>query len=289
VVTTAIGQHPQLHAFPELGLFRRATVKPILTTPPGNKGVPALARLGGLMRAIAQHEFGEQSPEAILEAYHWLRRRRRWSGADVYDHLLGLIAPKIGVEKTPDNSNNEANLSRLAAAYPRARFIHLTRHPVPQIRSMYEAWSRLPWWTVPPHLFHQFCMGAWLFHHERLLRFTDTLPPDQFRRVRAEDVLNHPRREMRSLCLWLGIDASPEAVTAMCHPERSPFAGLGPSDAQWGNDPKFLRAPKMHRAEIPSSLDAPAEWAIDPWVLTATIEMAYRFGYQHEEAEHSIR
>ena len=103
VVTTAIGQHPQLHSFPELGLFRCPTVKPMLTNPPGWTGVPALARLGGLLRAVAEHQFGEQSPEAILEAYHWLRRRRRWTGAHVYDHLLGLIGPRIGVEKTPDN------------------------------------------------------------------------------------------------------------------------------------------------------------------------------------------
>ena len=80
VVTTAIGQHPQLNAFPELGLFRRPTVKALLTDPPAGQGIPALARLGGLMRAVAEHEFGEQSPEAILEAYHWLRRHRRWTG-----------------------------------------------------------------------------------------------------------------------------------------------------------------------------------------------------------------
>src|SRR5580704_9570319 len=129
VVTTAIGQHPQLNAFPELGLFRRPTVKALLTDPPAGQGIPALARLGGLMRAVAEHEFGEQSPEAILEGYHWLRRHRRWTGADLYDHLLGRISPRIGVEKTPDNSTNDWNLRRMATTYPRARFIHLTRHP----------------------------------------------------------------------------------------------------------------------------------------------------------------
>jgi hypothetical protein len=287
VVTTAIGQHPQLHSFPELGLFRRPSVKPMLTDPPGWKAVPALARLGGLLRAVAEHEFGEQSPEAILEAYHWLRRRRRWTGAHVYDHLLGLIGPSIGVEKTPDNSTNEWNLNRLSVAYPRARFVHLTRHPVPAIKSMHEAWSKLPWWSVPAPLFHQFCIGAWLFHHERLVRFSESLPPERVRRVRAEDVLNHPRREMRAICLWLGIDAGPKAVTAMCHPERSPFAGVGPSDARYGNDPKFLRSPKIHRAPIPPSLDIPSDWIVDPWLLTATIEMAYRLGYSHQTEEGS--
>jgi len=281
VVTTAIGQHPQLHAFPELGLFRRDTVRPILVDPPGWKGIPSSARRGGLLRALAQHNHGDQSNEAVLEAYYWLRCRRAWSGAHVFDHLLGSVAPKIGVEKTPDNSNNDLNLARLAAAYPRARFLHLTRHPVTTQLSMYEAWSRLPWWNVPQGLFHQFCMAAWLFHHERILRFTSTLAPGQATQVRAEDILNHPRKEMAAICRWLGIDASREAVTAMCHPERSPFASIGPQDARFGNDPKFLRSPHIRRVVIPSSLDIPADWVVDPWLLTATIEVAHRLGYHH--------
>jgi hypothetical protein len=283
VVTTAIGQHPQLYAFPELNLFRSPVVRPMLFDPPDWKGIPSIARLGGLLRSVALLDFGEQSPEAVLEAYHWLRCRRGWTGAHVYDHLLTGASPLVGVEKTPENSGREDNLVRLAAAYPRARFLHLTRHPLPAMRSMHEAWSQLPWWNVPPELFHQFCMGAWLFHHERILRFTGALPPGQTRRVRAEDLLNHPRREMRRLCLWLGIDASPAAVASMCHPERSPFARPGPQDAPYGNDPKFVKSPRMRKAEIPPSLDVPAEWTVDPWLLAATIEMAHRLGYEHQE------
>jgi hypothetical protein len=281
VVTTAIGQHPQLHAFPELGLYRRDTVGPILFDPPGWKGIPNAARLGGLLRALAQHNHGDQDHDAILEAYHWLRCRRAWSGAHVYDHLLSRVAPKIGVEKTPDNSNTDQSLARLATAYPRARFLHLTRHPVTTQLSMNEAWSRLPYWNVPPGLFRQFCMAAWFFHHDRILRFTSTLMLGQTMRVRAEDILNHPRREMAAICRWLDLDSGREAVTAMCHPERSPFASIGPQDARFGNDPNFLRSPRMRRVEIPPSVDVPDDWLVDPWLLTATIELAHRLGYRH--------
>ena len=129
-------------------------------------------------------------------------------------------------------------------------------------------------------------MGAWLFHHERLVRFAEELPPERYRCIRAEDVLNHPRREMRSICEWLGIDAGPASITAMCHPERSPFARLGPDDAKYGNDPKFVRAPKMRPAPIPPTLDVPTDWLVDPWLLVATMGMAYRFGYpDHPEAK----
>jgi hypothetical protein len=281
VVTTAIGQHPELHAFPELGLYRRATIGPILFDPPGWKGIPSAARRGGLLRALAHHNYGDQGHDAVLEAYHWLRCRRAWSGAHVYDYLLASVAPKIGVEKTPDNSNNDASLARLAVAYPRGRFLHLTRHPLTTQLSMHDAWSRLSFWEVPPKLFHQFCMAAWLFHHERILRFTSSLTPEQTIRVRAEDILNHPRREMAAICRWLEIDSGSEAVTAMCHPERSPFASVGSQDAPYGNDPKFLRSPKMRRVEIPPSLDIPGDWVVDPWLLTATVELAHRLGYDH--------
>ena len=88
---------------------------------------------------------------------------------------------------------------------------------------------------------------------------------------------------MAAICRWLSINTSREAVTAMCHPERSLFASVGPQDARYGNDPEFLRSPRIRRVEIPPSLDVPAEWIVDPWLLTATIELAHRLGYDHAD------
>jgi len=278
-----IGGHPELYGFPELGLFRRHTVGPLLFDPPGWKGQPAKFRLSGLLRALAQQHAGEQTEHTVADAYRWLRSRRAWGVAHVLDHLLDSVDPLVGVEKTPDNSGREDNLARIVGNYPRARFIHLTRHPLTSQRSMYEAWNQKPYWDVPPELFRVFCMGSWYFHHRRIAEFTARIGPDRALRVRSEDVLNDGGVQLRRICRWLGVDDSDDAIAAMRRPEASPYVGAGPPGAMGGNDPKFLLGPVPHEAPLPRSLDVPSDWIVDPWMLSASIELAYELGYTHAD------
>lgn len=282
VVSSMIGSHPELYGFPELSLFRGSLVSDLIEDRPGSRGLPQRARSAGLARAIAQLHEGRQDEETIGRARQWLRERAAWGVADVFDHLLALVAPATGLEKSPENSNREDYLERLAKAYPRARFIHLTRHPVTTARSMHEAWHGKGFWDIPDDRFHLHVLGTWLFNHGRIKRFTSMLPPDRWIRVRSEDLLNEPAVHLPPICRWLGIDPGPEAVEAMTHPERSPFARIGPSNALGGNDPKFLEAPGVRRAELPTTLDLPPEWPVDPWFHVAVIEFAASIGYRHE-------
>lgn len=287
VVATMIGQHPQLFGFPELSLFRGDRVGPMLYDPPGWNGQPAKQRLSGLLRALAEVQEGDQTTDSVTDAYRWLRRRRQWSVANLYDYLLESVAPLVGVEKSPDNSGRAASLTRLATAYPRTRYIHLVRHPLSTVVSMHEAWVEKPYWDVKRELFHQFCLGSWYFHHSRILRFTASVP-ERSLRVRAEDVVNNPEQELRGICQWLGIDDNPAALDAMSHPERSSFAKLGPQGAMGGNDPKFLRSPALRPAIIPAGLDVPSDWVVDPWTVLAAIELGHRFGYSDCEDSRNL-
>jgi hypothetical protein len=284
VVNMMIGMHPRMCAFPELGLFRRATIGELMTDPSGWRGPAAQQRLAGLLRGVAQAEHGVQTDETIALAQNWLAARAGWRGEDVYDHLLARAAPRIGVQKSPEDSGRNEYLARVAAAYPRARFLHLTRHPVTSATSMHEAWRSLDYWNIAPEAFHNFCIGVWYYQHRRIDRFVSALPPDRGLRVRAEDVLNAPGETLPGICAWLGIDSAPESIEAMRHPERSPHARLGPPGALGGGDGAFMRDPVPHAVELPGSLDPPAEWGIDPWLLTSSLELAYRFGYRHEPA-----
>jgi hypothetical protein len=146
---------------------------------------------------------------------------------------------------------------------------------------MYNAWKDANLWDVPPELFYQHLLGTWLFHHGRIKRFTDSLPPDRWIRVRSEDVLNSPRDFLPGICRWMGLDAGEDAVEAMLHPEKSPFARLGPKNALGGNDPGFLNEPAPHEAVNPDSLDIPADWTVDPWLHVAVVEFAGSIGYWH--------
>jgi hypothetical protein len=141
VVTAMLGQHPRLCVFPELALFRKATVAELLTDPAGWRGPPARLRLAGLLRALAEHHDGCQTPETVAAASRFIEERRAWGVGEILDHLLELAHPRLGLEKSPENSSRDEYLSRLDAAYPRARYLHLTRHPVTTAASMHAAWS----------------------------------------------------------------------------------------------------------------------------------------------------
>ena len=279
VVSAMIGMHPELYGFPELALFRSEKVAQLLTNPAAFRGLPPRARNAGLVRALAELNEGDQEEESVRRSTAWLQDRRDWQTTAVFDHLLDLVAPLVGVEKSPEDSNREDYLERVDRGYPRARYLHVTRHPVPTVESMYAAWSSVGFWDVPDELFRLHLLGTWLFHHARLKRFTEGLPPDRWMRVRSEDVLNRPREVLPQICQWLGIDSGPAAVEAMLHPEKSVYARLGPSNARGGNDPGFLKSPEPHETRLPDTIDIPADWVVDPWVHVAVIEFAAMIGY----------
>lgn len=284
VIVSMLGQHPELYAFPELSLFRSDTVAGLLTNPVGVKGPPINSRVAGLVRALAQVHEGEQTPDGVARASAWLEARRSWRTDEVFDHLLGAVHPRIGVEKSPENSGRRDFLARMTTSYPRARYLHIVRHPVSTALSMHRAWTPLGYWDVSPALFGQFCLGVWYSHHQRLLRISATLPPDRYLRVRAEDVVGAPHLTLPRVCRWLGIPDSEAIIERLCHPERSPFASLGPEGAIGGYDPLFLRDPKLRGAPVPSGFELPDDWVVDPWFYLGVIRLAHQLGYAPADA-----
>lgn len=281
VVTAMLGAHPELYGFPELALFRRPLVSELGVDPPGWRGARAQYRLSGLWRAIAEVNDGEQTDATVAAAAAWLRARGEWRSEQVYDYLLAEVAPRVGVEKAPEDSSREEYLARLVAAYPRARFLHLVRHPITTARSMHRVWKDLGYWNIEPALFYNFCLGVWYYQHERIHRLVSTLPPDRGYRVRSEDVLNAPDETLPGICRWMRIDASQGALDAMRHPERSPHARPGPASAAGGGDHAFFANPVPHATELPESLDLPNEWNVDGWLLLSVLELAAELGYSH--------
>jgi len=289
VVAAMIGGHPELYGFPELTLFDKATVgerldaRPLLCEP-----WPGWNPVAGLERALAQLHAGSQDEEAIAAAGQWLAERRSWSGADVLDHLLALVAPRAGVEKSPETVHGDAQMARALDAYPRARFLHLARHPVSSQRSV-QAVATQPSaqsYYVPPDLGVQ-CARGWLLAHRRIAAFCRSLPAGQCLQVRAEDVLNHPESELPRIARWLGVSEDDGALGAMLHPERSPFSAPGPPHARGGADPVFLRGPVPHAVPVPVGLDHPPEWGIPSGLASEVTAMALDLGYVEGSERHS--
>lgn len=274
-----IGMHPELRGFPELSLFRAERVGELLENPSGFRGLKADLRTAGLARTLAQLHEGVQTEEAVARARVWLSERGAWRTANLFDYLLDCIAPAVGVEKSPENSSREDFLQRVTDSYPRARFVHLTRHPVPTVESMAQAWRGLNFWDLPEDLFYVHLLGIWLFTNARIKRLTDSLPPSRWLRIRSEDVLTRPREILPEVCRWLGIDDGVDSVDAMLHPEKSPFARFGPPNGPGGNDPGFLASPVPRPAKVPKTIAIPSDWVVDPWLLVAVVEMAAALGY----------
>lgn len=276
-----IGQHPELVGLPELKLFCCGSIRELEASLPQfwkDRGVTH--RSPGLVRALAEFQFGGQTPDALAAARMWLGHRQEWTGADVLDVLLELVSPRTPVEKSPDNLFTDDAFARMADAYPHARYLHLTRHPVSTQRSMQEHLKR----TVPGYPADGEPMsgiGHWYAIHRRVLIFAGELPQDRYFRVRAEDVLNDTENQLRAIAAWLGICADGGAIDAMRHPERSPFARPGPalSGVTGGSDPGFLRDPIPRRVEVPARLDPPEGWVAEPVIWEMIANLANQLGY----------
>jgi hypothetical protein len=291
VIATMIGQHPDLAGLPELKLFSYRTIGELEASLPSywiERGFTH--RSPGLVRALAQFEFGDQTSESLAAARMWLHRRAHWSGAAVLDVLLARLAPRTAVEKSPENLTTAAALRRLASAYPRARYLHLTRDPVTTQASMAAHLLQ----TVPEHPRVGEPMAgiaAWHGIHARILRFAAALPGDQMMRVRAEDVLNDAPAQLRAIAAWLRLRTDAAAIEAMCHPEHSPFARFGPpgSGVIGGHDHGFLHDPVPRRVAVSPTIEPPAGWHGEARLWQRTVELAHRLGYGAGRAQTSRR
>ena len=281
VIATMIGQHPQLAGLPELKLFGYRSIAELEASLPSywiERGFTH--RSPGLVRALAQIEFGGESAENLAAARAWLLQRGHWSGADVFDVLMARLKPRMAVEKSPENVTTAAALRRLAAAYPKARFLHLTRHPVTTQASLAEHQLR----TTPEHARIGEPMAgiaAWCDIHERILRFAATLPRGRVMRMRAEDVLNDAPARLRAIAAWLRLRTDDDAIEAMCHPEASPFARFGPSGSGviGGHDHGFLHDPIPRRVDGPTTIEQPPDWHGAPVLWRRMLKLARMLGY----------
>jgi hypothetical protein len=275
VVTAMLGCHPELYGFPELTLFEQATVSERLAAPPHPSPYPRSAPwnpVEGLERALAELHDGRQDDETVAAARAWLEARGDWPGAAVFDYLLGLVSPRVGVENSPGTSRRSESLERIASSFPRTRFIHLARHPVTAQRSLRAVY----------HLFgrEMYCARAWCEYHTRIAAFCAGLPAGHVLTVRGEDVLNDSAHELARIAEWLGVRTDADAIDAMLHPERSPYARVGPQAAAGGGDGIFLRDPVPHEVDVPGSLASPDDWNIPAEMQAEIVALATALGYE---------
>ncbi len=285
LISTMLGQHPQAFGLPEINLnafdsMQRWWDMAGRSPPTGH----------GLLRAVAQLHHGGQDPATIVAAQNWLRARVHWSTDRMYRDLADRIHPRIIVEKSPLSLiiDSEQCLERLIRFFPDARFIHLTRHPRSSCKSVFkterirrivaENSTAYDLTTTPPTLDPQ---KLWHRDHARIQTFVGRLPSSHGLTIQSEAFLTQPDPHLERVAAWLGLRTDRASIDEMKHPERSPFARFGSSNALYGSDLGFMRDPALRpfHAE-PESLQGPLEWRSDGRGFLPEVDaLAREFGY----------
>ena len=156
----------------------------------------------GLLRAVAEIYAGEQTMHSVRMAEHWCAARQNHSVAAVYQELVAKIDPLVAVEKSPAYTVDVKRMRAIYKAFPDARFLHLTRHPVGQcksVMSLYDGTFALFVNSIefqadravvePQYAWHDFNIN--------ILNFLDSVPPEQQMRVRGEDMMSDPPEYLR--------------------------------------------------------------------------------------------
>jgi hypothetical protein len=283
VVCAMLGQHPQMYGLPETNLFGARTLGEWwasgLRAEWRTEGRAEWPMLHGLLRAIAQIYFGEQTESTVKMAAGWIRRRAHFSTGFLLEILAENLSPLTLVEKSPHIVRRVEFMRRAYSMFPQARFIHLVRHPRSQGESFlkFAAVSRVPEWQQvrdPQQI--------WYIQNMNICDFLKLVPENQKLRIRGEALLGDPQARLSQIAGWLGLRTDTEAIEKMKYPERSPFAYFGPPGARFGNDPSFLKNPKLRPTPPePQALDGPVSWHSNGnGFLPSVRELAEGFGYE---------
>ena len=280
VVSGMLGQHPQLYGLPEVNLFvadtMRQQVKIFLAVRP--------ISLNGLLRTIAQLEFGEQTEQSVEAAKAWIGSRLHWTTLKMYHYIIERVDPLRCVDKCPITVLTMAFLRRCDRFFPEAQYLHLTRHPHPTCRSIAKIIGDTDRKRGTNRLDGSDPEAVWFKANNNAVEFMASLAPGRAITIQGERLLGQPDVYLAQISEFLDVDGSQESIDAMKHPERSPYSSIGPANAPFGSDPSYLRNPYYNQRPIPpESLDALPDWpgrTTNVGLSEPTVHLARQLGYQ---------
>jgi Sulfotransferase family len=296
VVCAMLGQHPQMYGLPEVHLFEDETMRRWF----GRSSKAQYPMADGLLRAIAQLMLGEQIEANIKVAAGWLKRRSHLTSGCIFEELARYVYPRILIEKSPSTVHSGDAMQRVLRFFPKARFIHLVRHPrshgdsVMKYVETLATFGPVPNWlsylaAFPYNSRSQSAPAddsldpqrGWYVLNMNIITFLKSVHEEQRLTVRGEDLLAYPDHWLREIAAWLGLRTDAAVIEEMKHPERSPYACFGPPGARLGNDIFFLEHPGFHpRPAQQPSLEGPLEWRTDGGCFLPEVrELSLALGY----------
>ncbi len=193
-----------------------------------------------------------------------------------YARLQAAVAPGILVDKSPSYALDPAVPRKAERDFLSPRYVHLVRDP----RAMIDSFERHHMEQVlylREHRFgsRQLAELVWTLSHRVVLDFLSEVPQERQHRLRYEDLVRDPAREMERLCDGLGLAFDPAIVNPYSGLETKMVDGVYAESAPMG-DPGFL----AHGRIDASLAEAPHEGQAGTQLGQPTSELATRFGYQ---------
>ena len=248
IISSMIGQHPELHSFPELQIFNDDSLEEMIQR---NQQRFRRVASAGCIRSIAQVHDQKQTDESCTRAWLWIQKHRKWTSKQFFDYLRTKTDPLIAIEKTPVNTWKTSRLLRILRWYPDAKFLHLTRSVNGNANSLKEfikdqdkLLKRKPSTELTGRaLTREYPASIWYICHKNILDVRPLIKQNNYLRIKGEDLLSHPLQILPHICKWLNIRQDISAIQNMLRPHESPYAFVGPRIAVGGNDGKFMRDP----------------------------------------------
>lgn len=72
---------------------------------------------------------------------------------------------------------------------------------------------------------------GWFRHNMNICAFLQSVPASHKIRICGEDLLANPDSELRRIVCWLDLENNDAIITAIKHPENSPYAFIDPARA----------------------------------------------------------
>ncbi len=263
--------NPRLFAPPELELLSFHTLAERREAFPGRNSF----WLEGVIRAVMEiRHCSAEEAEAFLADLE----ERGATTRELYRLMQEWIGDRLLVDKTPSYALDLGVLRRAEEVFAEARYVHLLRHPYGMIRSFEEAKLEQVFFRHPHSLERrELAELIWLVSQRNIREFLRDVPPDRQHKVRFEDLVADPERELRGICEFLGIDYAP----AMAEPYQDRSQRMTDGIHSWSRmlgDVKF----HQHSGVDRTTADRWREETQEDFLGDVTWEMAAGLGYPPE-------
>ena len=203
-----LGQHPALYGLPEVNLLVADGMRQLVNT----FRFVRPASLSGLLRTIAQLEFGEQTEAAVDNALQWITERLDWSTRQMYYHIAERVEPSRCVDKCPITVMSKDYIKRSYEYFPNAQYLHLIRHPRPTCQSIARIIADGDRKRGTDRVAKTDPEAIWLRSNSNCVAFSTTVPPGRMMAIQGEQLLGEPNLYLAQIAEFLGLDGSPESI-----------------------------------------------------------------------------